>query len=125
MSDENSNMHWIPDSDIKVSLGGGNSIDILPTQETDWYVSKVFIDSTGIYPNNDASDTIEFLFIKNNSDGLDNILLSLDNKSTYPIKIPSGEAFVCRLNSITADKIHIKASANTIETQHLLAKQDA
>ena len=58
LSDENSNMHWIPDSDIKVSLGGGNSIDILPTQETDWYVSKVFIDSTGISPNNDASDRI-------------------------------------------------------------------
>ena len=124
IQDENSNMHWIVDSDILTVLGGSNAVDINSTQETDWYKKGVQLDSTGIYPNNDASDTIEFLFVKNNSAGSDNIFLSLDNKVTYPISIPPGEAFACRLNALTADKIHIKSSANIISSEYLLAKAE-
>ena len=127
--DENSNVHWIPDSDVKVSVGGGNSIDIHPTQASAWYVSQDNIDTTGDYLTSDGDSTvIEFVYIKNNSDGTDNILVSFDKhlggSATYPIKILPGEAFACRLNSIIGDKIHIKSSANTLDVEYLAAKAE-
>ena len=50
MQDENLNTHWIPDSDIKVALGGSNTLDIDPVQPNDWYKTSIMLDTTGIFP---------------------------------------------------------------------------
>ena len=130
LEDENSNVHWIQDSDVKVSLGGGNTIDIHATQAASWYTSSTNVDSTGIYPTSDGdSNVIEFFYVKNKSEGTDDILLSLDKhlggSATYNIKVSPGEAFASRLNNIIGDKIHIKSSSGVLEVEFVAAKKDA
>ena len=273
LQDENLNTHWIPDSDIKVALGGSNTLDINSTQPNDWYKTSVMLNTTGIFPglgderitssnnrdfsgsgdwtvsnaasitvsagvltivtngdnNNDegavlasekftaietskkyrvtaklkqtagaatpkvkfglggtnvlvkASDgtpsdgtitgsqeeyyadittvnntgdltifrpsaddaaattftiddvsvkeiqTIEFFYIKNNSSGSDNILVCFDKTDATPnylVKVPPEEAIACRTNSLTADKLHIKSSANNVSVEYLAAKAE-
>ena len=129
IEDENGNMHWIPDSDIKIALGGGNTMDIHSTQASDWYVTSANVDTTGIYPTSDGDSTvIEFFYVKNLSEGSDNILISfnkdLGGSATYPIKVSPGEAFGARLNSIIGDKIHIKSSAGVLNVEYLAAKAE-
>tara|TARA_B100001094_G_C18139247_1_gene776896 strand:+ start:860 stop:1291 length:432 start_codon:yes stop_codon:yes gene_type:complete len=125
LQDENSNIHWIQDSDIKTALGGSGVVDITSNQAADWYKSSVNVDVTGVYPTaNGDSDTILFFYVKNNSEGSGNILISFnkDGAGTYNIQVSAGEAFAAKLNSITGDKLHIKSSAGVLEVELIAAK---
>ena len=125
LQDENSNIHWIQDSDIKTTLGGTGEIDIASNQAADWYKESVNVNTTGVYPTTDGdSDSIIFFYIKNNSEGTDNILLSFNKASSanYNVKISAGEAFAARLNSVTGDNLHVKSSAGVLEVELVVAK---
>ena len=125
LEDENSNLHWIQDSDIKTALGGTGIVDVASTQASDWYKSSVNVDTTGVYPTADGdSDTILFFYVKNKSEGSDNILISFNKDGTgaYNIQVSPGEAFAARLSSITGDKLHIKSSAGVLEVELIAAK---
>jgi len=125
LEDENSNIHWIQDSDIKTALGGSGVVDITSNQAADWYKSSVNVNTTGVYPTADGdSDSIIFFYIKNNSEGTDNILLSFNKASSanYNVKISAGEAFAARLNSVTGDNLHVKSSAGVLEVELVVAK---
>ncbi len=125
LQDENSNIHWIQDSDIKTALGGNGEVDIASSQAADWYKASVNVNTTGIYPTADGdSDSIIFFYIKNNSDGDGSILITFNKASSanYNIKVSKGEAFAGRLNSVTGDNLHIKSSAGVLEVEIVAAK---
>ena len=50
LQDENLNTHWIPDSDIKVALGGSNTLDINSIQTDIWYQNEIQVETSGMYP---------------------------------------------------------------------------
>mgnify|MGYP003132180798 CR=1 FL=1 len=141
---------------VKFGLGGASvlvkAVDGSPSDgtidavEQEYYADITTINNTGdltiFRPSSDDAATttftiddvsvkevpiVEFFYVKNNSSGADNILISFDKSesaATYLIKVPPGEAFACRMNALGADNLHIKASANDISSEYLSAKAE-